>query len=87
MEYWLIQTGNDAEPGINGGLGPRQAEGRGTVNTIGVALVDDAVSAITSACGHLAVPKMPIPGMGYLACCTDPGGTMFGVREADPTAA
>jgi len=45
------------------------------------------VSAITTAGGQLAVPKMPIPGMGYLAYCTDPEGTMFGVMESDPAAA
>lgn len=82
MEYWLIRTGQDGEPGINGGLGPRQEGASGTVNTIGVPSVDDAIAAITSAGGSVAVPKMPIPGMGVLAYCTDPEGTMFGVMEA-----
>jgi predicted enzyme related to lactoylglutathione lyase len=29
---------------------------------------------------------MPVPGMGYIATCTDTGNNGFGIFEADQTA-
>jgi hypothetical protein len=29
---------------------------------------------------------MPIPGIGWLAYCTDPEGNTFGILEGDPAA-
>ena len=40
MEYWLITTGEPAEPGINGGLMRRRDPNQPCVNTITVASVD-----------------------------------------------
>lgn len=41
MEYWMLMTGNDKEPGINGGLSPRDAEDKTNVmNTIQLANAD-----------------------------------------------
>ena len=38
IEYWLITTGDDSAPGINGGLTrPREGQSSGTLNTIAVA--------------------------------------------------
>ena len=92
MPYWLITTGAD-EPGINGGMIPRQgaapAEGQ-PVNayptTIKVASVDAAVGAITANGGTIALPKMPIPAMGWLAYGKDTEGNIFGVMQEDPGA-
>src|SRR4051812_47810293 len=34
MEYWLVTTGDDKDPGINGGITrPREGQGPGTINT------------------------------------------------------
>jgi uncharacterized protein len=60
--------------------------GAGTCNTIGVASVDDAVANITKNGGKNVVPKMPIPGVGYLAYCADTEGNVFGIMQADPKA-
>src|SRR4051794_8431881 len=44
MDYRLVTTGEDGEPGINGGVMARQqGMGPGTVNTMGVESVDKAV--------------------------------------------
>lgn len=86
MEYWLVKTGEDGQPGIDGGITRRRAEGEPVRNTIGVASVDDAVAAIRSAGGTIAMPKSPIPGVGWLAMAIDPEGNHFGVMEADPGA-
>ena len=48
MPYWLITTGGNGEPGIGGGLLPRQHPGASTVNTIGVSSVDESVRTIES---------------------------------------
>ncbi len=85
MEYWLVTTGPDSTPGINGGLLRRQA-GATTVNTVGVPSVDAAVSSITASGGKNVVPKMAIPTVGYVAYCLDPDGNMFGVYQHDPSA-
>jgi predicted enzyme related to lactoylglutathione lyase len=92
MPYWLITTGSDA-PGINGGMvprmGPAPADGQ-AVNayptSIKVASCDAAVAAITANGGTIALPKMPIPAMGWLAYGKDTEGNIFGVMQDDPAA-
>jgi uncharacterized protein len=93
VEYWLIKTGPDGQPGINGGLllrkGPAPAEGQcvnAYVCTIGVAAIDDTVQAITKYGGTIALPKMPVPGIGWLAYGKDTEGNIFGVMQRDPSA-
>src|SRR5690606_14538282 len=54
MPYWLVKTGPDSEPGIDGGLLIRHGEMRaGTINTIGVESVDAAIETIKSAGGQI----------------------------------
>ncbi|MEC0269936.1 hypothetical protein [Paenibacillus anseongense] len=36
--------------------------------------------------GAIVVPKITMPGMGYLAYFTDPSGMLLGVSQADPNA-
>lgn len=86
QDYWLVSTGKDSEPGINGGLMRRQHPGAGTCNTIGVASLDEAIANITKHGGKIVVPKMAIPGVGYLAYSSDTEGNIFGVMQADKRA-
>jgi predicted enzyme related to lactoylglutathione lyase len=93
MEYWMIITGADPQPGINGGLvrrrGPAPAEGQAVnafVNTIGVGDLDAALQKLTTLGGTIALPKMPIPTMGYLAYAKDTDGNLFGMMQPDPSA-
>ncbi len=65
---------------------PRQPPGASTVNTIGVASLDASLKAIESKGGKTVVPKMPVPGIGWLAYCVDTEGNTFGVLEADEKA-
>jgi len=82
-EYWMIITGKDGEPGINGGMMRKPGGIASTTNIIGVESVDNAVGAVTKAGGKLVMPKTPIPGVGYFAYCEDTEGNMFGVMQAD----
>ena len=92
VPYWLITTGTEA-PGINGGMVPRrgaaptegQAVNAYTVTTK-VASVDASVAAIVANGGTIALPKMPIPAMGWLAYAKDTEGNIFGVMQDDPAA-
>jgi len=86
MEYWMISTGGDTCPGINGGMMRKPGGIASTTNTIGVESVDNAIAAATKAGGKLVMPKTPIPGVGYFAYCEDTEGNMFGVMQADNTA-
>lgn len=86
MPYWMVTTGPNEEPGINGGIHPQQHPNQPCVNTIGVSDVDQSVAAVTKAGGQVAVPKMAIPGVGWLAYATDPEGHMFGMMQPDESA-
>ncbi len=86
--YWLVKTGEDDAPGINGGLMARpDPSAPGVVNTVDVASVDDAVADVERNGGRLMVPKMAVPGMGWVAYCADTEGNAFGVFQGDPSAA
>lgn len=81
-DYWLITTGTGEQPGIDGGLGRRQdPSGAVTTNGIDVPSVDEYAAKIEESGGRIVVPKMHIPGVGYLAYCNDTEGNMFGIIE------
>ena len=86
MPYWLIITGPEGEPGINGGLLPRRDPAQPCVNTINVADLDASVTTVTAHGGKCVLPKMAVPGIGWLAYCKDPDGNMFGMMQMDPGA-
>jgi predicted enzyme related to lactoylglutathione lyase len=84
-DYWVIVTGKFG-PGIDGGLLRREAWNRGTVNTIDVPSIEEALERIVASGGRITDPTMAIPGVGWLAYCEDPEGNRFGVMQADPQA-
>jgi hypothetical protein len=87
MEYWVINTGDSAEPGINGGLMRRRDPAQPCVNTIDVKNLDETLRAVESQGGQCVVPRMAIPGVGWLAYCKDLDGYIFGMMQADGAAA
>jgi uncharacterized protein len=91
MDYWLITTGPNEQPGINGGLVRRQGELDGQaviayVCTVDVANVDASTNTATSNGAQVVLPKMPIPGVGWLVYCKDTEGNIFGMMQADESA-
>jgi uncharacterized protein len=91
MPYWLIKTGPDSQPGINGGLVPRRGpiDGQAVtayVCTVDTPSVDEYVEKAKAQGGSVALPKMPIPGVGWLAYCKDTEGNIFGLMQSDPKA-
>lgn len=86
QDYWLITTGPDAEPGINGALARRSDGLQVTQNTVDVTSLDEALAKVVSNGGTIVLPKMPVPGIGYLAYCKDTEGNIFGLMENDESA-
>ena len=94
MEYWTITTGPDGTPGINGGLvarrGAAPAEGAPVgafVCTVVVDALDPAVEKSRTLGATMAVPKMPIPVICWLAYIKDPAGNILGLLQPDTKAA
>jgi len=86
MDYWLITTGPDTEPGINGGLGRRRDPSDHTTNTVDVTSLKETEAKITAAGGKVLEPRIAIPGVGWFALCADTEGNRFGLMESDPQA-
>ena len=86
IEYWMVKTGENSQPGINGGMVRRMPGQIGMTNTIEVPSLDEYTSKITSNGGQILIPKMPIPGVGYFATCMDTEGNIFGLIQMDSSA-
>jgi hypothetical protein len=86
MDYWIIVTGDASEPGINGGLMPRRDPNQPCVNTVNVENLDQTIETVLANGGSMALPKMPVPGIGWLAYCKDTEGHIFGMMQNDPSA-
>jgi len=86
VEYWTTTTGPKEEPGINGGIMRRQHPQQPCVNTVNVPDLAVTTAAIEAKGGVTAVPKMAVPGVGWLAYFKDLDGHIFGVMQMDPAA-
>jgi len=87
-DYWLVTTGEDGTPGINGGIAQSKDTNMPglTVNTVEVPSVDEYAAKVTDHGGTVVMPKMTIPGVGYLVYCKDTEGTIFGILQVDRNA-
>ena len=91
-DYWLVTTGPEGEMGINGGIMRRTQEVDGEsptayVCTVGVESLDEYVMKVEANGGSVVVPKMAVPGVGWLAYCKDTEGNQFGMMQPDESAA
>ena len=90
-DYWLVTTGKAPEPGIDGAIVKRRGQIDGEaviayVCTVDVPSVDDTIAKITSLGGTIALPKMAVPGVGWVAYSKDTEGNIFGTMQSDPSA-
>jgi predicted enzyme related to lactoylglutathione lyase len=51
-----------------------------------VASVDASFSKALELGGKAALPRMPVPGVGWLGYVKDPGGNILGLMQPDPAA-
>lgn len=76
-DYFRIHAGAQDEPGIDGGIGAIADTGAAggrppTQVTTPVPSLDDCIARVEVAGGRLVEPKMPTPGIGWLAACAAP---------------
>lgn len=94
VEYWLLSTGDDAEPGINGAIYRREAPaadsaaiGMGCRITVDVADLDATVESLEAQGGRVVAPRMAVPHVGWAARFIDTEGNEVGLMQGDPNAA
>ena len=87
FEYWLVTTGPQGTPGIDGAIAPPSDAGaQRVVNTIGVADLAATTAAVIAAGGSTITETSPIPGVGWFRYVADPSGLVIGVLQADEQA-
>ena len=79
-EYWLIKTGEEGTPGINGAIMGRQF-GQAVINTVEVDSLAETLEKVTAAGGKLVHGPNEVPGEGTHAYCADPEGNLFGLMQ------
>lgn len=91
--YWVIATGADDAPGINGGLlkrmGPPPEEDAAVSSFVCTIDIDDLekfTGLVEQEGGRQVVERMPVPGVGWLAYFKDTEGNIFGLMQADESA-
>ena len=81
--YWLVTTGPDDEPGINGGIMGREFD-QAVINTLEVESLDDVLKKVEEAGGRKVFGPKEVPGVGIHAYFADVEGNLFGVMEPLP---
>ncbi len=83
LDYWLVTTGEESEPGINGAIMTKDM-GQMVRNTIGVDSLEEYMNKIESAGGKMISEKMEIPGIGAMAAFEDTEGNISVIIEPEP---
>jgi predicted enzyme related to lactoylglutathione lyase len=93
LEYWVIRTGPAEERGIDGGLMRRHGESptamqavNAYVCTVDVESAEKSLAKSVELGGEIALPIMPVPGIGWLCYAKDPNGNIFGMMQSDSSA-
>jgi predicted enzyme related to lactoylglutathione lyase len=81
------ETGMPKGPGVNGGMMKRMHPGQVPTNYIGVADIDAHTAKLVEAGGEVCVPKMAVPGHGWLVQFKDPEGNVLALWQPDSKAA
>lgn len=79
-DYWLVTTGPEDEPGVNGAIMPKKV-GDMVRDTINVFSYEEFAKKIESQGGKMLTEKMTIPGMGFNGLFQDTEGNVFGIIE------
>ncbi len=87
-DFYLIHTGDDASPGVQGLMHKRQQpRGQGGPNcfecTISVADVDAIADAVKKHGGKITMEKSKIPTVGEVIYLEDPEGNRVGAMKYD----
>ena len=88
VEYWGITTkDHEGKNAVNGGMMKRmKAEQQGILNYVDVKSVEESSIKAQQLGGKVIMPKMAVPGMGYMAVCLDTENNTFGLWQSDTPA-
>ena len=84
MPYWLITTGPDSEPGINGDHDKAPRSRQPCVNTVGVPSSKRPCDGYRKR-RKIASPRCR-PRRRVAGICMDPEGNIFGMMQVDTVA-
>lgn len=87
VDYWLLTTGEQDQPGIDGALMRRQDDWPDVINTIDVEDLEATVAAAEANGGKRVTPRSVVPGVGYMSYVIDSEDNIFGLMQSAPTAA
>lgn len=80
FEYWMVTTGKDNEPGINGAIMPNEFD-VSVMNTIHVDNYDESAKKIVNTDGKKNTEKRQVPGLGVTRSFQDTEGNKFAIIE------
>ena len=80
QSYWMVTTGGEGTPGINGGIMARHFP-QAVINTVMVDDLEATVAKVESAGGKKVHGPNEVPDVGLHAYCTDPDGNFFGIMQ------
>ena len=93
QDYWTIDTSENGEQGINGGmrkrenpLSPGSTPHSGFICTVQVSSLQEYMSRVVPNGGQIVVPRIGIRGVGWFGYCRDTEGNLFGILEPDALA-
>jgi len=83
MDYWLVMTGKEGAPGINGGMYMRPMDDKIYTYdcTISVNDIDKAVEDVKKNGGKILREKSELKDVGIFASCMDTEGNRFGLMQ------
>ena len=88
IRYMHVETGSRSDPGIDGGIwkgqsptAPAGSRPNAFNCSIEVADIDETLAKVKASGGLVVREKAQIPGVGWLAMCTDTEGNTFGVMQ------
>lgn len=85
---WLITNVDDPRLGLDGPASKAAESGEEIIiPTVHVADLDATTAAALAAGGEILVPRIPLPGAGWLAYIADTEGNVIGIMQDDPHAA
>lgn len=79
-DYWLIESGEEDELGINGAIKPKE-NGSAVRNAISVDSYQESVQKIENSGGKMLTNEMTIPGVGITGAFRDTEGNEFLIIE------
>lgn len=83
FDYWLVEAGEEDEPGINGAIKPKDF-GSCVNDVISVDSYDEFARRIEAEGGKMLTDKMTVPGIGVTGVFQDTEGNILSIIEPFP---